>query len=194
MNTAAWIVIAVVAVIVIALIAWAVARKQRTSRLQNRFGPEYDRTLDRTDSKKDAELDLRDRARERDKLDIQPLTAAARTRYAEEWRVVQQRFVDQPEQAVKDADDLVTAVMKDRGYPMSDFDTQASLVSVDHPSVVENYRSGHGIRERITDGRTSTEEMRRAFVHYRSLFDELLGDEPATDRDEVADPTTDSRR
>jgi hypothetical protein len=121
-----------------------------------------------------AEADLRDREKQRARLDIRPLPEDIRLRFAEEWREVQERFVDQPSDAVVAADRLVYNVMETRGYPMGDFDAQAGLVSVDHPDVVENYRAAHGICERAQQQQASTEELRGALLRYRSLFDELL--------------------
>jgi hypothetical protein len=169
-----WILIVIVAVIVVALIAMA-ARQRRTMALRQRFGPEYDRAVAAGEGRRAAEADLRDRQRQRAQLDIRPLAEGLRVRFAQEWREVQERFVDQPLDAVVAADGLVYRVMEARGYPMGDFDAQAGLVSVDHPDVVENYRFAHGIRERAQAQRASTEDLREALLRYRSLFDELLG-------------------
>src|SRR5207249_3861327 len=117
-----------------------------------------------------------ERARRRDELDIRPVNSAARDRYLEEWRVVQARFVDAPAEAVRDADGLVGRVMGDMGYPMGDFEQRQADVSVDHPVVVENYRAAHAISVRNDGGSASTEDLRQAMVHYRALFEDLLGD------------------
>jgi hypothetical protein len=138
--------------------------------LQQRFGPEYERTVERAEDRKQAEADLAARAKRRDELDIRPLPAAARDRYVEEWQRVQSRFVDDPRGAVQEADALIQSVMRERGYPVDDFEQRAADVSVDHPQVVENYRSGH----RLASG--DTEAQRQAMVHYRALFDELVDD------------------
>ena len=122
----------------------------------------------------EAQADLRDREKQRAQLDIRPLPEELRARFAEEWREVQERFVDQPAEAVVAADRLVHSVMEKRGYPMGDFEAQADLVSVDHPAVVENYRAAHGIHERAQQQQASTEDLREALLRYRSLFDELL--------------------
>jgi FtsZ-interacting cell division protein ZipA len=169
-----WIVIIVV-LVAIAVAAVMAARRRRTMALRQRFGTEYDRTLDARDGQRAAEADLRDRERERDRLDIKPLSEGSRTRYAGEWREAQQSFVDQPEAATAAAYDLVNRVMAERGYPMRDFDARADLVSVDHPDVVENYRVAHGIHERAQHQQASTEDLREAMIRYRSLFEELLG-------------------
>jgi hypothetical protein len=142
--------------------------------LRQRFGPEYDRTVGTQGGRHAAETELRARERQRAQLDIKPLPEAARLRFAEEWREVQERFVDQPQHAVADADTLVTRVMQARGYPMTDFEAQADLVSVDHPDVVENYRFAHGVSQRSQMEQASTEDLREALLRYRSLLDELL--------------------
>ncbi len=182
MATWVWIVIAL-AIVVLAVIGWLVWSSMRTRRLRTTFGSEYDRAVDEAPSQRDAEATLDDRRKRRDDLDIRPLSAEARTRYADDWRAVQARFVDDPVGAVGDADGLVERVMAERGYPMDDFDAQADLISVDYPEVVENYRSAHGIHGAYDRGDASTEDLRQAMVHYRSLFDELLdlsGDEAET--------------
>ena len=173
MATWLWIVI-VIAVVLIALAVAMAARRRRTMALRERFGPEYDRTVGAREDQRAAEADLRGRERERARLDIKPLSEAARVRYTEEWRVLQQRFVDQPEEATTEAYDLINRVMEERGYPMRDFDARADLVSVDHPDVVENYRVAHGIHERARQHEATTEELREALLRYRSLFEELL--------------------
>jgi hypothetical protein len=173
MATWVWILIAVAAVAVVALIAMA-ARQRRTTALRQRFGPEYDRAVEARQGRRGAEADLRDRERQRAQLDIRPLPEGMRVRFAQDWQDVQERFVDQPSDAVVAADGLVYSVMEARGYPMGDFDAQADLVSVDHPEVVENYRFAHGVRERAQAQRAGTEDLREALLRYRSLFDELL--------------------
>lgn len=173
MATWVWILIIVVAVVVAAVIAMA-ARQRRTTALRQRFGPEYDRAVEVREDRRLAEADLRNREKQRAGLDIRPLPEDTRVRFAEEWRDVQERFVDQPSDAVVAADRLVYCVMEARGYPMGDFDAQADLVSVDHPEVVENYRIAHGIHARAQAEQADTEDLREAMLRYRSLFDELL--------------------
>jgi hypothetical protein len=168
-----WILIVIAAVVVVAVIAMA-AHQRRTAALRQRFGPEYDRAVEAREGRRPAEADLRDREKRRAQLDIRPLPEDIRRRFAEEWRDVQERFVDQPLDAVVAADRLVHSVMEARGYPMSDFDAQAGLVSVDYPDVVENYRFAHGIHQRAQQQQASTEDLREALLRYRSLFDELL--------------------
>jgi hypothetical protein len=183
----AWALIAVAAVIVVALVVWQALKARRTRTLQERFGPEYERTLDRTDDRREAEADLEARAKRRDELDIRPLPAASRQRYLEEWQRVQARFVDDPAGAVGDADSLIQSVMRERGYPVDEFDQRAADISVDHPDVVENYREGHRLRG------GDTEAQRQAMVHYRALFDELLedtADEPLARDERTGDRET----
>ena len=180
MATWLWIVIVIVVVLIILAAAMA-ARRRRTMALRERFGPEYDRTVGAREGQRAAEADLRGRERERARLDIKPLSEAARVRYTEEWQVIQQSFVDQPEEATTAGYDLVNRVMEERGYPMRDFDARADLVSVDHPDVVENYRVAHGIHERAQQHQASTEDLREALLRYRSLFEELLRPDGADD-------------
>jgi hypothetical protein len=190
MPTWAWIVIAVAAAIVILLAVFAAVRAGRTRRLREGFGPEYDRTLESTGDRSAAEQELQERRERREELDIRELSPAARERYLEEWRTVQVRFVDDPGGSVGDADRLVQDVMGERGYPTDDFDQRAADVSVDHPHVVEHYRAAHAVWAANERGEATTEELRQSLVHYRALFDELLGgrsaDEPIS-RDSTVD-------
>jgi hypothetical protein len=184
----AWVLIVVAALAIIAVVTVKALRDHRSKTLRERFGPEYDRTLEGGESKKDAEAELAARAERRDKLEIRPLPTAARDRYLGEWQGVQARFVDDPDGAVRDADMLIQSVMRDRGYPMDDFEQRAADVSVDHPQVVENYRQGHKLARASALGEGTTEDLRQAMQHYRSLFDELV--EETTDaplsRDDTA--------
>jgi hypothetical protein len=181
--TWAWIVIAVAAALVLlAVIGAVLTRARRTTRLQDRFGPEYKRTVDRRGGKRDAEAELAERERQRERLDIVPLRPEARERYVESWSAVQGQFVDDPAAAVGEADRLVTDVMRERGYPIDDFEQRAADISVDHPDVAENYRAAHAVYLRSDRGEASTEDLRQGFVHYRALFDALLETrEPATE-------------
>lgn len=177
-----WVLIAA-AIVVIAAVAIVVTRsansRKRTERLKERFGPEYERTVGEAGEQSGAEDELAARERKRDKLDIIPLSPGAREKYADSWRTVQTAFVDNPSSAVGDADRLVTQVMRDRGYPIDDFDQRAADISVDHPKVVENYRTAHSIYLLQEEGDVGTEDQREAFVHYRALFEKLL----ETDKD-----------
>jgi hypothetical protein len=171
----AWIIIVVfAAAVVMAAVAVYLTRTRQTQRLQERFGSEYDRTVSERGEQRAAEEELADRERKREQLDIVPLAPEARDKYAGSWQDVQTRFVDDPPGAVNEADRLVTDVMRERGYPIDDFDQRAADISVDHPDVVENYRAAHAIYLRQQNGGGETEDLRQAFVHYRALFDELL--------------------
>jgi hypothetical protein len=178
-----WVWIAIAAMIVVAALvlvaALAVGRRKRTERLQQRFGPEYERTVSSAGTQGAAEKDLVERERRRGKLDIVALPPAALRSYTERWRRVQTAFVDDPSNALGDADQLVTEVMRERGYPVDDFDQRAEDISVDHPTVVEDYRAAHEIHRSPRGDDIGTEEQRQAFVHYRALFDKLL--QPETD-------------
>ncbi len=180
----AWILIAVAVVIVAAVAGWLAWSKRRTDQLRSRFGPEYDRTVVETGGRRKAESELDARRKRRRELDIRPLSAASRQRHLERWRNTQARFVDTPNDAIREADALVIAVMTERGYPMEDFEQQAADISVDHAGVVENYRAAHGISMANDHGKASTEDLRQGMVHYRALFEELLedqGDETETE-------------
>jgi hypothetical protein len=165
---------ALAVVLVVALVVLIATRRKRSRDLSARFGPEYDRTVAAVGRKTKAEKELEERARRVAQLHVRALTSAERHRFAELWRVAQERFVDSPAIAVAEADQLVTEVMRVRGYPMADFETRAADVSVDHPQVVSNYRAAHAHAERSRDGKASTEDLRQAMVHYRALFEELL--------------------
>jgi hypothetical protein len=183
MNTGLLIAILVILVIVVvAAVLWG--QRRRTGRLQQQFGPEYQRTVARTGDQRAAEADLAARQERRRELDIVALEPAARDRYVESWRTTQGRFVDDPAAATREADTLVAQVMRDRGYPVDDFDQRAADVSVDHPQVAENYRAAHAVFQANEQGLASTDDLRQAFVHYRSLFAQLL-DVEGDDREEA---------
>jgi len=179
MPTWAWILIAI-GVVAAALAAFGAVPRRRTARLRERFGPEYDRTVESRGGRREAEAELGSRVERREKLEIRPLSPEARARYQEAWLEVQARFVDDPAAAVAGADQLVGSVMSDRGYPLDDFERRAEDISVDHPQVVERYRSAHGIARKNAAGQATTEDLRQAIQHYRALFDDLL--EPAEDQ------------
>jgi predicted nucleic acid-binding protein len=169
----AWILIGVGVVVVVAL-AWLGVDRRRSRHLQERFGPEYRRAVAERGDRREAESELREREQVRERLEIRPLSERQRERYGSEWEQVQSDFVDNPSDAVAEADRLVAEVMRERGYPVDDFEQQAALVSVDHPDVVANYREGHAIYLNFDRGDTSTEDLRRAMQHYRALFNDLL--------------------
>jgi hypothetical protein len=173
MGITTWIVVAVIVVVVaiVLVAAWLGIRRRR---LQSRFGPEYQRVARENGSKWRADRELAARQQRRQKLDIRPLQPELRERYAEDWRQLQADFVDQPYEAVVNADRLVTQVMQRRGYPMEDFEQHANDLSVDYPQLVGNYREAHAIATRQKSA--NTEELRKAMLHDRSLFQELLGE------------------
>jgi hypothetical protein len=172
-----WILIAasLVAVVAVVIVAASVVRsRKKTERLKQHYGPEYERLESETGDQKSAEKELTARERSRDKLDIVALTPSALSDFTTRWHEVQTGFVDNPATAVGVADRLVTEVMRERGYPVDDFDQRAADISVDHPQIVENYRTAHGIHLAQHQGDVSTEQQREAFVHYRALFEALL--------------------
>ena len=173
MSTWVWIVIAVVAVIVVLGVVWSALRTRRTQTLQDRFGPEYDRTVEES-GRRDAERELVERQKRHDELDLKPLLPEARDRYVAQWRETQGLFVDDPTGAVSRADELVQKVMRERGYPVDDFEQRAADISVEHPELVERYRSANGIARASERGEASTEDLRHSVRHYRALFVELL--------------------
>jgi hypothetical protein len=174
-----WIVIAIGALIVLGAIAWSAGATRRRKGLQERFGSEYDHAVADAPNRREAEADLSEREKRREELEIRPLEPGARDRYAEHWRKAQEHFVDDPPEAVGEADRLIQQVMRERGYPVDDFDQRAADLSVDHPEVISNYRAAHGISIANDRGKASTEDLRTAMVHYRALFIELLETEPA---------------
>jgi hypothetical protein len=184
MSVWLWIIIVAIAAIVLLGVAWAGLRTQRTKSLQEKFGPEYDRVAADAPTKRDAEAELRERADRRSEFDIRPLEPGQRDRYRSRWQDVQAGFVDHPASSVGAADDLIQEVMRERGYPVEDFETRSADLSVDYPTVVEHYRAAHGIAVAHGRGNADTEELRKAVQHYRALFDELLGtrDEEAVRR------------
>ena len=175
------------AVIVIAgIAAWLFFRKRRTGRLRTQFGgAEYDRAVKEDGSRRHAEAELKERTERVESLNIRPLASGDRERFVESWRRIQARFVDGPGGAVTEADQLLRDVMSTRGYPVSDFEQRAADISVDHPLVMENYRTAHAIAVRQTQGQANTEDLRQAMIHYRTLFEDLVG-EPEVARAKTA--------
>src|SRR5262245_8160941 len=177
----------IVALAVIALVAWLVQRRRQSERLRQRFGPEYSRTVDHLGSRDKAEAELRARERRVGRLHIVPLAAADASRYAQQWQLLQARFVAAPRASPAEADRLMRDLMLQRGYPVGDFEHRAADISVDHPAVVEHYRIAHAIALRDERDASNTEDLRQAVMHYRALFDELLEVAP---RAAAADTTT----
>jgi hypothetical protein len=176
MSAVDWVVlVAIVVVVLTALLAWAGHRTRSSSALKQRFGPEYDRVSADSPSRREAESELRERESRHEQMDIRPLEPREADRYRTRWQEVQADFVDDPAGAVSAADALIRSVMRERGYPVEDFDTRAADLSVEHPVVVENYRAAHGIAVAHERGKADTEALRTALRHYRQLFDELVG-------------------
>lgn len=169
-----WIVVIVVAVVALAALAylWWRRHEDPDRQLQRKFGPEYDRTVERTEDEEAARRDLRERVERREQFDIRELDDDERERYGMRWAEIQHAFVDQPEQATRDAEELIESVMRDRGYPVEDFEQRARDLSVDHPGVVEHYRAA---RRSLEGERVSTERHREAMLHLRALFTDLVG-------------------
>ena len=185
MDAWVWIVIAAVVIAIVAIVAIIVRQQRRRAELQDSFGPEYERAVAREGDVRRGESDLMARRERLNKLDIHPLSPSSRDAYTRNWEQTQARFVDDPAGALAEADGLIVAVMQERGYPMDDFEQRAADISVDHPDVVQHYRSAHDVSTRVGDDRdgsigsgvsnVSTEDMRQGLVHYRELFARLLG-------------------
>jgi hypothetical protein len=160
---------------------------RRSRSLQDRFGREYERTVDRAGGRREAEQELREREKRHGELEVRPLSQDARERYLQRWQAAQDRFVDDPTGAVSEADELVQQVMHDRGYPVDDFEQRAADISVEHPDLVEKYRTADGIARASERGEASTEDLRHSVRHYRALFVELLEiDDGAEDADDAS--------
>lgn len=174
-NTQTWIILAGFTVLAfVALAAWLAYQKKQSHRLQERFGPEYERTVDQLGNRATAESELKAREKRVERLDIVSLAPPEAARFRQAWETLQGHFVDNPKGVVVQADQLVRELMQKRGYPMEDFERRAADISVDHPAVVDHYREAQAIAVRDTRGEADTEELRKAVVHYRVLFDELL--------------------
>lgn len=185
MNTTV-ILLLVLIVVVIAVGVILYLQRRRSDALKQKFGPEYQRTAQRLGGERKAEAELAAREKRVRNLDIRSLTPQEQQRFAEAWKKAQARFVDEPSQAAADADILVKDLMQTRGYPVGDFEQRAADISVDHPDVVSNYRAAREIALRNKAGKATTEDIRQAMVHYRSLFEELLETaQLATHREEV---------
>jgi len=173
MNTAAIVILAVV-VIAIVVGAFIYSRRRRSENLRKQFGPEYKRAVKQYGDERRAEAELAEREKRVRRLDIRGLTRDEQNRFSDNWRKTQAHFVDAPSPAVSEADNLVKELMLARRYPVGEFEQRAADISVDHPNVVNNYRTAHDIAERNKSGKATTEDLRQAMVHYRSLFEELL--------------------
>jgi C4-dicarboxylate-specific signal transduction histidine kinase len=177
MSTAQVTVLVIIIVAVLLLVGVAIVMNRRRS-LRQRFGPEYDRVVESAEDRRAAERELRERERRHAELELRELDPASRDRYAASWEEIQVRFVDAPEQAVGEADELVTRLIAERGYPTGDYDDQLAHLSVEHARTLEHYRKAHDIHERNARGEATTEQLRQALVHYRALFADLLGTQP----------------
>ncbi len=166
----------VVGVLLLGAVAWYLWQRQRSIQLRERYGREYDRTIHETGDRRKAEAELVRREKRVEHLDIRALEPEERNRFIEDWRVVQTKFVDAPKEAVIEADRLVEEVMRERGYPVTDFEQRAADLSVHHAGFVDNYRAARDIAVRHRRGEASTEDLRQAMVHYRELFADLLED------------------
>jgi hypothetical protein len=175
MSTTAVIVLVLVVAALLAIGAFIYLRQRRTTLLRSRFGPEYARIVEETGDRAKAEERLERRAERVKKYDIHPLAAETRTRYLAAWRKIQAEFVDDPKGALTHADGLLDEAMRERGYPVSEFEQSASDLSVEYPALVQDYREAHDIALRHRKGEAGTEELRQAMIHYRSLFGELVG-------------------
>lgn len=189
MSSTQIIVIILVVIVVIAAIAAAVAVSRRRA-LQNRFGPEYDRAVADRDSRSAAERELRDRERRHAELTLTPLSEESRHQYAAAWEEIQARFVDAPGEAVASADELVTRLVAERGYPTTGYEDQLAHLSVEHARTLTHYRDAHEINLTNQRGEASTEQLRQAVVHYRALFADLLGEEPVRHGPDETHPDT----
>ena len=178
---------------VVALLRSRKASAERREHLQDRFGPEYDRAVSDADDTRQAEARLAETERRREQLDIRPLTAASRDRRVQQWESVQAMFVDAPVEAVDSADRLVSDVMAERGYPTGDVEDKLSMLAADHAGTVEHYRTAENHRDRFRSGEGSTEDLRRAFVEYRRLFDVLVDDGVSRDAGEATTSPDDVR-
>lgn len=172
-NTTILVIVAVVAILAIA--AAVIFQRRRSTKLREHYGTEYARAVEEAGGRRKAEAELAHREKRMKAFTIQPLSLVDRDRYVGSWRVVQEEFVDDPGTAVVHADELVETVMTAQGYPMTDFEQAAADLSVEHPVVVQNYRAAHDIVRQKRTGGVGTEDLRQAMIHYRTLFDELVG-------------------
>ena len=186
MTIAIVVIVVVVVIVLAALVAGglALARRRRTKQLREQFGPEYDRVLAQSENRREAEATLNQRRERHDELELRTLEPPARDRYRGEWQQVQRSFVDDPGAAVDRADALVTEIMRDRGYPVDDFEQRAADVSVEHPQVVEHYRRARDVRDAHRSGTVATEDLRAAVTSYRDLVDALLDERPGGSDDD----------
>jgi hypothetical protein len=173
MNEATWL-IGIVVVLMAAAAAVYVAQRQRSRQLRSHFGPEYDHALEGFGHRRAAERALLDRAKRVDKLEIKPLSAGRREELSTQWQLVQAQFVDDPDASIREAHTLLSSVMHEEGYPTGRFNDEVELLSVHHPATVQHYRAAHRLADERAQGRSATEDLRQAMIHYRALFEDLL--------------------
>lgn len=172
-----WIAAAVVVVVLLGLAAWVVLRARRRRHLKSHFGPEYRHTVEETGSRNKAESELRQREKRVEKYELRTLSASERDRFAQHWRSVQATFVDDPSAAVTEADAVIRELLETRGFPVGDFEQRQADLSVRHPEVVHHYREAREIAARNRRADATTEDLRQAMKHYRTLFDSVLTDQ-----------------
>jgi hypothetical protein len=193
MTATAIVILVIVVVVVAALVAFATTYTRRRA-LRERFGPEYERLVAEQNSRSAAEHELRERERRHAELDLHPLSESSRAGYAAEWADVQTRFVDSPQEAVRAGDELVTRLIREIGYPTENYEDQLATLSVEHARTLGHYRDAHDISLRNESGQASTEQLRQALVHYRALFDELLGDTPVPEAGQAGEAAVEADR
>ena len=184
------VIVLIIVLLVIIAIALVAVRAARRRKLQQTFGPEYDRVVADTGSRADAERELREREKRHAELELKPLTPESKARYSAAWEEVQIQFVDNPGEAVTTADRLTTELIAERGYPTGDYDDQIANLSVEHARTLGHYRDAHEISRRYSEGDASTEDLRQALVHYRALFADLLGEDPVQNSTSTSTPTS----
>jgi hypothetical protein len=171
-------IVAVVVVLLVLAVVWAAGRRRRrTHDLRGTFGKEYDRTVESTDKRRDAEQELAERKARHESLEIRPLSAASRQRYLTAWEGVQSRFVDAPVLALSEADALLTRLLAERGFPTDDVRTQEDMLSVEHTHVLDGFRAGHAIEQQNSSGDANTEQVRQGMLHFREVFEELVSEQ-----------------
>jgi hypothetical protein len=185
MSPTLTIILIIVVLVVVAAVAYGI-QVGRRKKLQSTFGPEYDRVVEHAGSRTEAEKELREREKRHAGLELKPLSPESQARYAAAWEEVQIKFVDSPAEAVTTADELVTRLIAERGYPTGDYDEKLADLSVEHAGTLQHYRDAHEISERNKGGEASTEDLRQALVHYRALFADLLGTDPVPAAAETA--------
>jgi len=193
MNNTAVILIVIVVVVIVALLVWSTTRRRS---LRQRFGEEYEDALDAAGSRRLAEAELRQRVRNHRKLNLTPLSTTAQAAYAERWQQVQAKFVDDPIASLTEADKVITDVAAERGYPTDDYEQQLAHLSVEHAAALADYRQAHALTVGDAPSTASTEDLRKALVQHRTLFNDLLGApteaEPVTESVIVAEPVADA--